>query len=73
MISYITKKYLEINEPTIEELQGIINHLFETNTFVINYNDELISLESNSRVSFNNNDILIIVIITLENHFHLIN
>ena len=30
-----------------------INHLFDTNTFIINYRDELISLKSNSTLSLN--------------------
>ena len=51
----LPKNSLEPNEPTIEELQGTINHLFETRTFIINYRDELISLESNSTVSYNTN------------------
>ena len=51
----LPKNSLEPNEPTIEELQGVINHLFDTNTFIINYRDELIKLESNSNVSFNTN------------------
>jgi hypothetical protein len=51
----LPKNSLELNEPTVEELQGTINHLFETNTFIINYRDELISLDSNSSVSFNSN------------------
>ena len=50
----LPKNSLEPNEPTVEELQGTINHLFDTNTFIINYRDELISLESNSTVSFRN-------------------
>ena len=56
--SILPKNSLEFNEPSVDELQGTINHLFETNTFIINYQDELISLESNSSVSFdipNNN------------------
>ena len=44
---------LEPNESTVEELQATINHLFDTNTFIINYRDELISLKSNSTLSFN--------------------
>jgi len=53
--SILPKNSLELNEPTVNELQGTINHLFETKTFIINYRDELISLESNSSVSFNSN------------------
>ena len=54
--SILPKNSLELNEPSVEELQGTINHLFETNNFIINYRDELITLESNSNVSFNSNN-----------------
>jgi hypothetical protein len=53
--SILPKHSSEPNEPSVEELQGTINHLFETNNFIINYRDELITLESNSNVSFNSN------------------
>jgi len=51
----LPKNNFEINEPSVDELQSNINHLFETNTFIINFQDELLSLESNSSVSFDNN------------------
>lgn len=53
--SILPKNSLEMNEPTINELQATINHLFETNTFIIKLNNKLIKLESNSGVSFTNN------------------
>jgi hypothetical protein len=48
----LPKNNFEINEPSIDELQATINHLFETNTFIINFQDELLTLKSNSSVSF---------------------
>lgn len=48
----LPKNSFEINEPSVDELQATINHLFETNTFIINYRDELFTIESNSNVSF---------------------
>lgn len=48
----LPKNSFEINEPSVDELQATISHLFETNTFIINYKDELFTIESNSNVSF---------------------
>ena len=41
----------EVNEPSNSELLETINHLFDTNTFAIIYQDRIINLSSNGRVS----------------------
>ena len=46
----LPKNNFEINEPDNDEMLEIINYLFETNTFTINYNNELILLNNNSLV-----------------------
>ena len=51
----LAKNNFEINELNNKELLETINHLFETNTFIINYQDELIKLNKNSVVNEDSN------------------